>query len=310
MKLPGSVWAIAGLVGLSGLAQGTPNYPDCADGLTCGTVTPAGEGLSFDCAWVAAASNTTEKGQVYCMHGNDGRNAKGMFFSTMLQLSANGYSALACDARGYSPDASPYKFASYNYDDLVDDIVSITDEQGFKNKFGGKFHIVAHDQGARVSWHSIAKNVTRPRLLSFTSLSIPHADVFSDLLYGNRTNEKALLAAQYWRMLMLPDSAQVDGGRIMQTACVPDNWNTTEECQRVLWWYNGGVDAGAVALPAWNTSAPYGPIAKYIGINGSVVVNLTQYPMQGVPQTVKVRCICCQLERWPNFTVFVNSKRF
>ena len=53
---------------------------------------------------------------------------------------------------------------------------------GFSQKFGGKFHLVAHDQGARVSWHSIAKNITRSRLLSFTSLSIPHSDVFSDAL--------------------------------------------------------------------------------------------------------------------------------
>jgi hypothetical protein len=41
------------------------------------------------------------------MHGNDGKQAKAMFFDTMLQLAAHNYSSVSCDARGYSPRATP-----------------------------------------------------------------------------------------------------------------------------------------------------------------------------------------------------------
>jgi hypothetical protein len=34
------------------------------------------------------------------MHGNDGKQSKGMFFNTMLQLAAHNYSTVSCDARG------------------------------------------------------------------------------------------------------------------------------------------------------------------------------------------------------------------
>mmetsp|Transcript_93375 Transcript_93375/g.267166 ORF Transcript_93375/g.267166 Transcript_93375/m.267166 type:complete len:165 (+) Transcript_93375:469-963(+) len=129
-----------------------------------------------------------------------------MFFDTMLELKALGFDSLACDARGYSPNASPYNADAYHYDKLQSDIFSIVDESGLSAPFDDKFHIVAHDQGARVSWHGIAMGGLAERLLSFASLSIPHADVFSDALYGDDTNAEAVQAAQYWRQLMLPNS--------------------------------------------------------------------------------------------------------
>ena len=171
-------------------------YPACQAGVTCVPVTPAGTGLTFDCAYVEAIGEA--RGNVYHMHGNDGKQAKAMFFDTMLQLATRNYNSVSCDGRGYSPRASPPDPSAYNYDKLAADIIAIVDAApGFSKNFGGKFHLVTHDQGARIAWHSIAKNITRQRLLSFTSLSIPHSDVFSDALLSDHPDPDQQLAAQY-----------------------------------------------------------------------------------------------------------------
>lgn len=261
-------------------------YPACQDGITCVTVTPTGYELTFDCAYVEAVGK--DRGHVYAMHGNDGKRAKAMFFDTMLQLSALNYSSVSCDARGYSAHASPPDYSAYHYDKLAADIIAIVDRMGFSEKFGGKFHLVTHDQGARVAWHSIAKKITRSRLLSFTSLSIPHSDVFSDALLSDHPDADQQLAAQYVRMLVLPNSTMVQDETIFHTVCKPERWESPEACQPSLWWYNGAIDSGAMALTKWDPDAPYSPVSKYVGLNFTTVEHLTQYPLEGVAQSVRV----------------------
>jgi pimeloyl-ACP methyl ester carboxylesterase len=234
----------------------------------------------------------TDRGHVYLMHGNDGAKSKGMFFDTMLQLSKQNYSSVACDGRGYSPGASPTDKSAYHYDELASDIYKIVDWFGFANKFGGKFHLVAHDQGARVSWHSIALNSaaspSRSRLLSFASLSIPHSDVFSNAILSPTPDADQQLASQYVRMLVLPNSVEVQNETIFRNVCQPEGWSTPEPCQRTLWWYSGAIDSGAMALGKWDPSAPLSPVSKYVGITKATVEKLTTYPLAGVPQTKKV----------------------
>ena len=100
----GKVVALALLMGYS-----DSTYVDCATGLECTTLTPSDKpDLTFDCAWATSSISPT-KGFVYHMHGNDGQKSKAMFFDTMLELADLGYDSLACDARGYSPNAAPYK---------------------------------------------------------------------------------------------------------------------------------------------------------------------------------------------------------
>lgn len=218
------------------------------------------------------------------MHGNDGAMSKGMFFDTMIKLAGLGFATLACDARGYSPGAAPNNQSAYNYNELQGDIFSIVNASGFNDNFGGKFHLVAHDQGARVSWHAIALGEARRRLLSFATLSIPHSDVFSDALYGPIADPAQQAAAQYVRMLVLPNSTTAYKG-IYDHVCLPDRWVDAATCQKVLWWYNGAIDSGAMALAPM---LPFGAIAKWIGIPYDTVKNNTQYPLTGVGQTVKV----------------------
>jgi pimeloyl-ACP methyl ester carboxylesterase len=261
-------------------------YPACSDGLTCRTLSPAATPeLVFDCAWIIAKTN--KSAIVYHMHGNDGRRAKAMFFGTMKDLALLGYTSLSCDARGYSPGASPKTMPSYSYNELIADIFGLVDAFATYRSMpiGGKFHVVAHDQGARVSWHAIAKGTGRSRFLTFTSLSIPHGDVFSDALFGNNTDLKQQESAQYVRMLVLPNSTTVDTAEIYHKVCVPGGWPEVVECQRTLWWYNGAIDSGAMALAP---DMPYSGASKYVGIPRAVVQKLTQYPLVGVGQTAMV----------------------
>jgi len=176
------------------VVNASSSYPACATGMTCLQVTTGygRDSLIFDCASVKASSNVALKGNVYFMHGNDGRYAKAMFAEVMSAVAEKGFNTLACDQRGYSPGAAPDDYQSYNYDNLQQDIFNIVDSEGSgfgfdvnsDGAFHNKFHVVAHDQGARVAWHAIAKGGGRSRFLSFSTLSIPHTDAFSNGLYG------------------------------------------------------------------------------------------------------------------------------
>jgi len=242
--------------------------------------------MSFDCAWIKADN---EKGVVLYAHGNDGKQSKAFFFETMLQVVELGYTGLSCDQRGYSPGASPDHMASYNYDLLASDLFSLMDASNFSAPYGGKFHMVAHDQGARVAWHAIAKGGStsegRKRFLSFTSLSIPHADVFSGALLGPDADYDSQVAQQYVRMLVLPNSTSVDNDQIYKVICKPGGWIDIRQCQKTLWWYNGAIDSGAMGLAPME---PYGKLELLVGIPKAMVEQLTQYPLTGVAQTVKV----------------------
>jgi pimeloyl-ACP methyl ester carboxylesterase len=154
----------------------------------------------------------------------------------------------------------------------------------------GKFHVVAHDQGARVAWHAIAMGAGRERFLSFSPLSIPHADVFSNALLSTDAvpadaDPDQQQASQYVRQLTLPNSTTFDTGEVWDVDC--PGFATPADCQKTLWWYNGAIDAGAMALAP---SMPYekNSVAASIGIPLEMVEDSTQYPLEGVPQSVFV----------------------
>ena len=271
---------------IGAVVGGVSAYPACADGVSCFTITPADKpDLTFDCSYVSSTLSTTN-GFVYHMHGNDGPQSKAMFADTMLQLADVGFSSLACDGRGYSPGAAPNDYNAYHYDALQSDIFSIVDESKYSADFNGKFHLVAHDQGARVAWHSVAMGEGRKRFLSLTSLSIPHSDVFSNALLSASSDADQQQASQYVRQLVLPDSVTFDTGEIEQTVCA-GQYASVEACQKTLWWYNGAIDSGAMALApmmAYNS----GSIAASIGIPEDKVEEGTQYPLEGVAQSTFV----------------------
>eukprot|EP00039_Didymoeca_costata_P010971 m.149840 g.149840 ORF g.149840 m.149840 type:complete len:354 (+) comp15019_c3_seq3:80-1141(+) len=256
-----------------------PTYPPCADGLMCRPIF-ANEML-FDCALIQPEKSTA---LVYMMHGHDGDLSKGMFFDLMLKLGDQGFSCLACDQRGYSPSAAPENPQAYHYDILVDDMYKIINSSGLLPE-SGKFHVVAHDQGARVAWHALGLGEARQRYLSFSSLSIPHSDVFTNALIGSNADADQQQHAQYLRMLVLPNSTSAYNNAIRDNVCTKYFVENATVCQRHLWWYSGAVTSGALGLPPLG---PYGPIATTIGIPPDALANLTQYPLSGVPQYVMV----------------------
>jgi pimeloyl-ACP methyl ester carboxylesterase len=82
-------------------------------------------------------------------------------------LGKAGYRAVALDQRGYSVAARPEAEAAYAMEHLVADVLAFADALGRP-----RFHIVAHDWGAIVGWHVAQWHPER--VLSFTSLAIPH----------------------------------------------------------------------------------------------------------------------------------------
>lgn len=275
MLIKATVWA-----SLLELASGW-RYPPCAAGMTCIKLTPYhDQDLVFDCAVVN--TSMPHKGNVYAMHGDDGKYAKAMFAELMIQLAKQGYDSLACDQRGFSPGASPNNASAYNYDLLAEDLYAITDAYF---GVGVKHHHVAHDQGARISWHSIARGPGRQRFLSFSSLSIPHADAFSDALFGPSPDPRQQTASQYMREFMLPDAVHVYNGALFHKVCGTLGWDTPESCAPSFWWYNGAVDSGNLAVPPVK---PFGAIGKMIGIPQDFVEAHTSFPLLGVAQRVKV----------------------
>ena len=259
------------------------SYPNCQPGSTCFKLKPyENTNWLFDCA----AINTTKevKGNILFLHGNDGPRSKGMWSMMMQAFADKGYNTLAFDQRGFSPEASPYLQSEYNYDKLADDIFAIADIY-----FGvsSKFHLVAHDQGARLGWHAIALGTARKRYLSYTPLSEAHSDAFSDALYGPNTDHAQQTSFMYlWSFTLPRNSTLAYQSNIWKVVCEHAyHYATPALCQPSIWWYSGAVESGNLAMQPFST---WGQIGKQIGIPEDYIKNHTTYPLEGHPQTKKV----------------------
>jgi len=249
----------------------------CEDGVSCRDV--AVNGMTFACAYAGESDNSG--GDVFLLHGNDGVT-KERYFELMRELASRGFRSVGCDQRGYSPGASPQVYAAYNYDELAADIFAIADASGF-----GRFHVVAHDQGARLSWHAIAANAGRERFLSLATLAIPHADAFSEAIAGPLADVRQQTASQYVVLFTLNTTeATKAGGFCLGSGC--------DFPQRRFWWYNGAIDSGNMALA---------PVQSYSELikNGAGIATALQrlrfpdanaaYGNAGVEQRAKVGAV-------------------
>jgi pimeloyl-ACP methyl ester carboxylesterase len=90
-------------------------------------------------------------------------------------LARKGYRAIAPDQRGYSPGARPGRIEDYSVPKLASDVTDIADSLG-----AGKFHLVGHDWGASIAWAVAA--LAPDRVLSLTTMSVPHPDAFIEQL--------------------------------------------------------------------------------------------------------------------------------
>ncbi|HEX6311493.1 MAG TPA: alpha/beta hydrolase, partial [Acidimicrobiia bacterium] len=100
-------------------------------------------------------------------------------------LGAAGYRAVAPDQRGYSPGARPGEVAAYHPERLVEDVVGMADALG-----ADRFHLVGHDFGGLVAWHTAARHAGR--LATLTAVSTPHPRaVARSILEGGEQREKS-----------------------------------------------------------------------------------------------------------------------
>jgi pimeloyl-ACP methyl ester carboxylesterase len=128
---------------------------------------------------------------VVLLHGFPEQNT--MWQSIVPRLTAQGYRCLAPSQRGYSPGARPPRRRDYRVDELAEDIRTLIDASGAQ-----RVHLVGHDWGAAVAWR-VAQRFP-DRLLSMTSLSVPHPAAFFKAI----TTSRQVLASWYILLFQLP----------------------------------------------------------------------------------------------------------
>ena len=145
--------------------------------------------------------------------------------------------AVACDLRGYSPLASPNNSALYDYSILESDIWAIADELGFDT-----FHLIGYDHGAALGW-KVASNKSKSvsgRVVSYSALSVPHPDTFSDAIYGDNNVEEQVIASNYFNQFAVENSATINGNALSLLFDY-GGFEEAESFQKALWWYNGSI---------------------------------------------------------------------
>jgi pimeloyl-ACP methyl ester carboxylesterase len=145
--------------------------------------------------------------------------------------------AVACDLRGYSPGASPDDIQEYDYSIFAQDAFALAEAAGF-----GTFHLLGHDHGAALAWY-VAGNDPQNKVLSLTTMSVPHIDLISDALCGENVDEAQVIASNYFNQFSLPDSATVNNGSMTEffatLGLVPGL--DPIDVQKMFWWYNGSM---------------------------------------------------------------------
>jgi pimeloyl-ACP methyl ester carboxylesterase len=227
---------------LGGPASAT--FGGCTDGITCATLTA--NDLEFHCRFAGAQSATAPS--VLLLHGFP--EWSDMYMPLMRYMADAGVHSVACNQRGYSPGARPPLQTDYNYNTLKSDVFALATAANFS-----KFHLVGHDHGACLGWVTSASDEGMHRILSYTALSIPHVNAFSEGLFGPNADIKQQVASQYFSMFTMNNSAKLDDFFLFTTMgktssdATSDTFATSDDFQKSLWWYNGAYDAGYFALP-------------------------------------------------------------
>ena len=157
-----------------------------------------------------------------------------MYMPLMRAFATKGYASAACNQRGYSPGVKPDDEKAYNYDVLRSDIFAVATAVGFTNFRMPDFcdahvhthvpramhvhvcirvfvtssvactDLVGHDHGGVLGWAAAASDEGKTRLLSYSSLSIPHVDAFSSGLYGPSADIEQQIASQVRSRCTIP----------------------------------------------------------------------------------------------------------
>eukprot|EP01079_Euglenida_sp_SAG-EU17-18_P002933 gene2933-3511_t len=183
-------------------ATGARPMGGCDNGISCRNVTGS-DGLTFGCRFAGSFSNLDQTKNVLLLHGFP--EFSEMYSSLMRTLGTLGFKSVACNQRAYSPGAAPSSKGDYLYTTLAADVLGIA---GLAFGSAAKFHLIGHDHGAALGW-LVATTQSQNKVLTYTSLSIPHPNAFSDGLYGPSADPHQQVASQYFTMFTLNNSASL-----------------------------------------------------------------------------------------------------
>ena len=164
------------------------------DGTQDGLVRVQANTMEFR-ARVAGSDNADGEG-VILLHGFPETSI--MWEPLLEALRRDGYHAIAFDQRGYSPGARPLMENAYTKGKLANDVLAIADAAGFD-----KFHVIGHDFGGAIAWTVADRH--RERVLSLTSLSMPHPLALADALVNPGPQWPASSYVLFYRLPALPE---------------------------------------------------------------------------------------------------------
>jgi len=181
-----------------------PACPDCNaemterlplfDGSQDGLVRIRANSMEFR-ARVAGFGNTHGEG-VILLHGFPETSI--MWEPLLETLSKAGYRVVAFDQRGYSPGARPYNENAYTKGKIATDVLAIADAVGFD-----RFHVIGHDFGGAIAW--IVADRYPQRVLSLTSLSMPHPSALAESLEAPDSQLRLSSYVLFYRLPVLPE---------------------------------------------------------------------------------------------------------
>ena len=177
-----------------------------------------------------------------------------MYMDLMRRLAGDGFYSAACNQRGYSPLAKPKRVDDYHYDVLASDVESITEAIFGSNVTN--VNLIGHDHGAALGWSVAASEWGAKHISTYTSLSIPHLDAFSNGLNGENADVEQQIASQYFTMFVLNNSASLHHdffynilSKTSGDKYSEDTFPNSSSFQLAMYWYNGAMNAGRMAIP-------------------------------------------------------------
>ncbi len=143
--------------------------------------------LEFDCR----ISGNENDEIVILLHGFP--ETSFMWKRLMTEIAALGFYCIAPNMRGYSKNACPKGRNHYTIKRISQDILNIVKSIG-----KDKFHLIGHDWGAVIGWNIVYKN--RDKILSWSSLSVPHIQAFRKALLLDQDQKKRSRYIKWFRI--------------------------------------------------------------------------------------------------------------
>lgn len=172
------------------VTEALPFFDEAGDGL----VRIRANDMTFR-ARVAGSDNGDGDG-VVLLHGFPETSI--MWEPLLEALRQSGYRAIAFDQRGYSPGARPRMENEYTKGKLANDVLAIADAAGFE-----RFHVIGHDFGGAIAWTLADRHPER--VLSLTSLSMPHPLALSEALATPSPQWPASSYILFYRLPVIPE---------------------------------------------------------------------------------------------------------